>query len=145
VTGSRSDAASDRSGIESHVGTEFGRVLVDLVVAVPGALGAVFSDCDGYAVDFAIDPTRVAGLDMQIAGAQLGLPLSRTHDSLVRHLVGLGSASVLVEAERGALLGALVEPHDRAVLVLLLAPHASLGRALVRFDRARTAIATLLR
>jgi predicted regulator of Ras-like GTPase activity (Roadblock/LC7/MglB family) len=136
---------SEPTSVESHVNTEFGRVLVDLVAAVPGALGAVLSDGDGYAIDFAIDPKHVAGLDMQIAGAQLGLPLSRTHDTIVRHLIGFGAASVLLEAERGALLGALVEPHERSVLVLLLAPNASLGRALVRFDRARNAIATLLR
>jgi hypothetical protein len=150
VTAPKIGQVPDRGGVTSHVGTEFGQVLVDLVVAVPGARGAILSDSLGYAVDYAIDPMQIAGLDLQIAGAQLGLPLSLTHDSILRHL-GLGSAdvlgspSVLVEAERGALLGALVEPHDRSVLVLMLAPHASLGRALVRFDRARHAIASLLR
>jgi predicted regulator of Ras-like GTPase activity (Roadblock/LC7/MglB family) len=145
VTGPSSDHAADPPNVVSHVGTEFGRVLVDLVVAVPGALGAVFSDKDGYAVDFAVVPTHVEGLDVQIAGAQLGLLLSRAHDTTVRHRIGLTTASVLVEAERGALLGALVELDERSVLVLMLAPNASIGRALVRFDRARSAIATLLR
>ena len=95
MTESRDGAVPSR--VESHVGTEFGRVLVDLVAAVPGALGAVFSDCEGYAVDYAVEPSQLGGLDMQIAGAQLGLLLSRTHDSTARHLLGPGSASVLVE------------------------------------------------
>lgn len=140
--------------IASHLGTEFGRVLAELVATVPGALGAVLSDRDGHAVDFAVDPAHYDALDIQIAGAQLGQPLVRTYDGSVRHLIdpsidrsiapSNGSASVLVEAERCALLGAVVEPKERAVLVLVLAQHASLGRALVRFDRAARTIALLL-
>ena len=145
MTEPRTEQAVDPANVVSHVGTEFGHVLVELVVAVPGAIGAVFSDCDGYAVDFAVDPTHVGGLDVQIAGAQLGLLLSRVHETSVRHRIALTTSSVLVEAERGALLGALVELDACSVLVLMLAPNASIGRALVGFDRARTAIATLLR
>lgn len=128
-------------GVTSLLGTEFGRVLADLVGAVPGACGAVFSDREGYAVDYACDPSRMDGLELQIVGAQLGHPLARSHAVAVRHLIG--RTSVLLESDRGALLGALVDAQEGSVLVLVLAPGASLGRALVRFDRARTAIATL--
>ena len=136
-------AAAEPARIDSHVGTEFGLVLAELVAAVPGAIGAVLSDRDGHAVDFALDRTRIDPLDLQIVGAQLGHALSRTHDTTVRHLIG--SASVLLEGSSGALLGAVVDPEDHTIVVLLLGPHASLGRALVHFDRARAAITTLLR
>jgi len=131
------------TGVASLLGTEFGRVLAELVDGVPGARGAVLSDRDGYAVDYARDPQRMDGLELQIAGAQLGHPLARTHAVAVRHLIG--TSSVLLESDVGALLGAVVDEHEGTVLVLVLAPGASLGRALVRFDRARTAIALLLR
>lgn len=133
--------------IDSHLGTEFGDVLAELVTAVPGALGAVLSDRDGHAVDFALDPARLDALDLQIIGAQLGQALARTHDTAVRHLIGTASVgeAVLVEGNGGALLGTIVDPDDRTVIVLVLAPHAAIGRALVHFDRARAAIATLLR
>lgn len=133
--------------IDSHLGTEFGDVLAELVAAVPGARGAVFSDRDGHPVDFALDPARLDALELQIVGAQLGQALARTHDTAVRHLIGSTSvgAAVLVEGSIGALLGAVVDPDDRSVVVLVLGPHAAIGRALVHFDRARAAIATLLR
>ena len=51
--------------IASHLGTEFGRVLAELVAAVPGALGAVLSDRDGHAVDFAVDPAHY-GIDYEL-------------------------------------------------------------------------------
>jgi predicted regulator of Ras-like GTPase activity (Roadblock/LC7/MglB family) len=138
------ESPTEGDALTSFADTEFGRVLVELVGVVPGALGAVLSDGEGWPIDYAHDATRLDGLELQIVGAQLGLPLARAHETCVRRDVGPRD-SVLLECERGALLGALVEARERSVLVLVLAPHASLGRAIVQFDRARAAIEALLR
>lgn len=128
--------------IASRFGTEFGAVMAELIMRVPGAYGAVLSDRDGYAIDFAHDPEAIEELEMQIVGAQCGLALLATAASAQHRR--LGRCEVMFEATRGSVLGTLVDEVDGLVLVMLLRARAHLGLALRSFEAARVELAALL-
>lgn len=133
-----------RVRVHSKLGSEFGTELAALCTALPGARGAVLSDRDGHPIDYAVVPGEIDELDLQIAGAQLGGPLSATSRPWRRRIHD-ADPDVVIEASAGALVGAVIETELGIVLVLVLGPRAHLGRALVRFDGARGRLALLLR
>ncbi len=128
--------------VTSRFGTEFGLVMAQLVARVPGAYGAVLSDRDGYAIDFAHDPSAIAEIEVQIAGAQCGQAMLATAASASRRQ--LGPCDVMFETAAGSVLGSVVDESDGLVLLLLLQARAHLGLALRNFESARHELAALL-
>jgi predicted regulator of Ras-like GTPase activity (Roadblock/LC7/MglB family) len=128
--------------IVSRFGTEFGAVMEELLQRVPGAYGAVFSDRDGYAIDFAHDPNAIEEIDMQLTGAQCGLALLATAASAKKRR--LGRCDIMFESTGGSVLGTVVDDVDGLVLVMLLRARAHLGLALRNFEAARDQLAALL-
>lgn len=128
--------------ITSRFGTEFGTVMAELIMRVPGAYGVVLSDRDGYAIDFAHDPDAIEELEMQIAGAQCGLALLATAASAKHRR--LGRCEVMLETTGGSVLGTIVDEGDGLVLVMLLRARAHLGLALRSVEAARVELAALL-
>ena len=63
--------------VRSHLGTEFGEALEAMVRRTPGAFAGVVSDEEGYAIDYAHDVARIDGVEVQLVGAQFGVPLFR--------------------------------------------------------------------
>ncbi len=98
----------------TEISTPFSEILREVVSAVPGALGAVFSDWDGEPVDqFAL----LEPLDIQLLGAHVGLVLNdikRASDSL-----GVGVAGeIVIRAERAQLILHVVDAKYYVVLAL---------------------------
>jgi hypothetical protein len=139
VTDERAGAAID--AVRPGFATEFGNALAELVLSVPGAIGAVLCDQFGESIDFAHDPRAIAEIDVQIAGAQVIQTVMRVDEGARRH--GLGEIDMLVEALHGALLAMPLQREY--ALVLLLEPHANVARALAAFPSARERITALLR
>lgn len=115
--------------------TPFAEILRDVVGAVPGALGAVFSDWDGEPVDqFAL----LEPLDIQLLGAHVGILLNdirRAGES-----VGAGVADeIVIRAERAQLILRVVDAKYYVVLALARdAPTGPACRALAQAaDRLR--------
>lgn len=102
----------------------FADILQRMVERVPGALGAIFADWDGEAVDqFAHE---LSTLDIQLAGAHWGVVLTlakaRLRDS------GAGEIEEMwIEGERGLVL--LRQVTSRYYVVLTAAPSAHLATA----------------
>jgi predicted regulator of Ras-like GTPase activity (Roadblock/LC7/MglB family) len=128
--------------VDSHLATEFGQVMAALVATVPGARGAVLTDRDGHAIDFALDAGAIDELDLQIAGAQCARTLAAMQALAQRR--ALGRTAVLLEATAGCLLGATLRDGDELTVVLVLRARAHLGLALVAFDRACNELAQLV-
>lgn len=87
--------------------SEFGRALADFLAAEPSARGAVLSDGEGDAIDFAFDPTRTSELEVQLLGAQLDRATQRVAGWCAAQ--GRGACEILIEASHGRLCCALVE------------------------------------
>ncbi len=124
------------------VHSEFGVVLGTLVRAVPGARGAVLVDAEGLTIDFANDTEVLDELDLQIAGAQMAIPLLQAAKFALGR--GLGASTVLVEGPGGCVVGAIIDDDD-ATLLLVLSQRANLGTALRRFGEAHKGLLALLR
>jgi hypothetical protein len=121
------------------LGTEFGRVLEDLML-VPGAAGAVLSDERGYAIDYVRKKGTVSDVDVQLLGAQLGQALEKLDEVLRRR--GLLAPVVVIEGDRRALVIAPIDGTYAMALLLLLPANVAL--ALRRFDVGRDRLARLL-
>jgi hypothetical protein len=132
-------SAPDRS-IRTAVATEFGEALARLIEQVPGARGAVLGDARGDPIDFAWWSPDVAEIDVELAGAQVGV-LMFDFDATAR-IHGLGRGIVLLEGTRGALASAVVAEHY--LLTLLLGWPANLARALQQLQHTRAELVPLL-
>jgi predicted regulator of Ras-like GTPase activity (Roadblock/LC7/MglB family) len=122
--------------------SEFGEELAELVLAVPGALGAVITDGRGFTVDFAHVPASVDDIDVQLAGAQFGQAAGRIAWYTRRHRLGAPEA-MLLECARGNLLIAPIT--GEYVLALLLRKTMNVARALREFPAARRRLLHLMR
>lgn len=120
--------------VTPHLATEFGEVMAQVVGRVAGACGAVLTDRDGHAIDYAHDATAIDELDLQIVGAQCSRALLAIEAVARRR--GFDRNAVLLEASRGCLLGATLPRTDDLTLVLVLRARAHLGLALREFERA---------
>ncbi|MEM6996452.1 MAG: hypothetical protein AAF721_38460 [Myxococcota bacterium] len=123
----------------SALRTEFGRIL-ETVMTVPGVLGVVLSDDGGYAIDYVLDDRKITPIDVQIIGAQLGVPLSQLVASGARHR--LDDPVVVLESDSRRLMAGLIA--EEYIAAAMLAHHANLALALRRFAAARARLTTLL-
>lgn len=129
--------------------SEFGRPLADFLELHPQARGAVLSDAEGDAVDFAYREGQLSALDVQILGAQVDRAASRIEVwSAAR---GYGACEILIEASHGRMCCAFLE--GAYVLAVLLeaasgdpeAHTAAAEAVLASFRELRGAIEVLLR
>jgi hypothetical protein len=121
------------------MGTEFGRVL-ERLVELPGAAGAVLSDDRGYAIDFVRTSPGITDLDVQLLGAQLGQTLHRLDGGLGPR--GLRAPIVVLETPGRTLLAAPVA-SDYSMALLFDAP-IHLALAMQRFEDGWLHMARLL-
>lgn len=124
---------------QSAMRTEFGRVLENLM-DVPGSMGAVLVDEDGFAIDYVYDPEALQDLDVQLMGAQLGQMVARTQRSAAKH--DLGTPVVLLEGERANLIAGPV--GEIYVLTFMLRHHANVAQGLHHFEAVRSTVEHLL-
>src|SRR5262245_29883259 len=82
--------------------SEFGELLAELLAATPGACGAVLSDGVDDTIDTAHRPAEISALDICIAGAQVGQPMTRLNVTSI--IFGLGRPQVVIEAEGKVLI-----------------------------------------
>lgn len=137
-------ASSPMASSQTYVArgrSEFGDELAELVLAVPGALGAVIVDGRGFSVDFAHVPASVDEIDVQLSGAQFGQAIGRIAWYTRRHRLGEPEA-MLLECRRGNLLVAPIT--GEYVLALRLRKMMNVARALREFAAARRRLASLL-
>jgi predicted regulator of Ras-like GTPase activity (Roadblock/LC7/MglB family) len=122
------------------MGSEFGRAIEDLM-DVPGSMGAVLVDDDGYAIDYVHDPMMLEELDVQLLGAQLGQIVARTQTTAAK--LDLGTMVLVVEGTRGSLIVAPV--GIVYVLAFMLRGQASMDDGLRGFEAVRSTVEQLLR
>jgi predicted regulator of Ras-like GTPase activity (Roadblock/LC7/MglB family) len=125
--------------IPSAMRSDFGRVLENLM-DVPGSMGAVLVDDDGYAIDYVHDPGRLAEIDVQLLGAQVGQVVARLQRSASKH--DLGTAAVVLEGTRANLIAGAVGVDY--VLAFLMTRSASVPQGLHHFEAVRSTIEHLL-
>ncbi len=125
--------------IPSAMRSDFGRIIENLM-DVPGSMGAVLVDDDGYAIDYVHDPDQLAELDVQLLGAQIGQIVARTQQSAEK--LDLGTAVVIVEGERASLIAGAV--GIVYVLAFLLERDANLDQGLHHFAAVRSTVEHLL-
>lgn len=125
--------------IPSALGSEFGRVIENLM-DVPGSMGAVLVDDDGFAIDYVHDPEALDELEVQLLGAQIGQVVAQTQRSAAKH--GLGTPVVLLEGDRASLI---VGPVGGIyVLAFMLHHEANMAQGLHRFEAVRSTVEHLL-
>lgn len=125
--------------IPSAMRSDFGRIIENLM-DVPGAKGAVLVDDDGYAIDYVHDPNLLTEIDVQLIGAQVGQIIARTQHSVEKH--DLGTAVVIVEGDHGSLIAGAV--GIVYVLAFLLERDSSLEQGLHHFEAVRSTVEHLL-
>lgn len=136
----RQDSLVDLSRrIPSAMRSEFGRVIENLM-DVPGAMGAVLVDDDGYAIDYVHDPEALAAIDVQLVGAQIGQTVMRTSKSAAK--LDVGTPLVLVEGHTGSLMAGPVGEHY--VLAFIMRRPANVARAFDHFEAVRSTVEHLL-
>jgi predicted regulator of Ras-like GTPase activity (Roadblock/LC7/MglB family) len=112
----------------------FGEILSELVGETPGALGAVFIDVEGEAID---QFSHIPVFDILIAGAHWGIILRLVREFLARHR--LGEADLLIlHAELGdVIIKCIAEEY---AVILALKPDAHLQSALRAMEHIAGAI-----
>jgi hypothetical protein len=125
--------------IPSAMRSDFGRIIENLM-DVPGSMGAVLVDDDGYAIDYVHDPGQLAELDVQLLGAQMGQIVTRTQKSAEK--LDLGTAVVVLEGERTSLIAASV--GIVYVLAFMLRRDASVAQGIHHFEAVRSTVEHLL-
>ncbi len=128
------------SRVASLLGTEFGEALRTMVERTPGAFAGVVSDEQGLAIDYAHVPSRIEGIDVQLLGAQLGIPLFRLHRTATAR--GFIAPLLLLETGTHSLLASPI--YDAFVVAMLLEQRANLGVAMSAFARSRDTLQALL-
>ncbi len=126
--------------VESRLGTEFGEALRSMVECTPGAFAGIVSDDQGLAIDYAHVPAKIEGIDVQLLGAQLGLPLFRLNQTAATR--GIVEPLVMLETCTHTLVASPIS--DAFVVVMLLEHRANLGLALSAFARSRDTLQALL-
>ena len=121
--------------------SEFGELLGELLEHTPGAYGAVLSDGVDDTIDTAHRPAEISALDVCIAGAQVGQPMTRLNISAI--IFGLGRAQVVVEAGSVVLISKVL--WETYLMTLVLHPGANIARAMRDFDETGEKVLALLR
>jgi predicted regulator of Ras-like GTPase activity (Roadblock/LC7/MglB family) len=123
-------------GVPAREDDPFRRILKDLVTTLPGAWGAVFVDWEGESVELFATSDEY---EVKLAGAEVGLLLSRLVASGKAASLGLTVSAMVIANETAFFLHTL----DEQYFVLLAADH----RVLPGLARARlqSAVAQLRR
>lgn len=129
-----------RKVVASRLGTEFGEALRTMLERTPGAFAGVVSDDQGLAIDYAHVPSRIDGIDVQLLGAQFGLPLFRLNETAAGQ--GITAPLLMLETSTHSLVASPVS--DAFIVVMLLDHRANLGLALAAFARSRDTLGALL-
>ncbi len=125
--------------LASALGSEFGRVIENLM-DVPGAMGAVLVDEDGFAIDYVRDPAALDDLDVQLLGAQINQVVASTQRSAAKH--DMGTPVVLLEGDRANLIAGPV--GEIYVLAFMLHREANMAQGLDHFEAVRSTVEHLL-
>ncbi|MEM7160176.1 MAG: roadblock/LC7 domain-containing protein [Myxococcota bacterium] len=125
--------------IPSAMRSDFGRVIENLM-DIDGARGAVLVDDDGYAIDWVFDPETLTELDIQLIGAQVGQTVNAMERSAAK--LDLGNPVALVESKRGHLVLSPVSVHY--VLAFVLDAQVDANRILDHFEAVRSTVEHLL-
>jgi hypothetical protein len=121
--------------------SEFGDLLGDLLAANSGALGAVLSDGVDDTIDTAFRPAEISRLDVCIAGAQVGQPMTRLNISTI--IFGLGRAAVVIEAGDSVMVSKVL--WEEYLLTMILDRRANIARAMRDFEDTGDKLLELLR
>ena len=114
--------------------SEFGELLAELVGTVPGAVGAVFVDWDGEAVD---QFGHIPEMDIRIIGAHWGIVVNLTKQILKKNRYGKPDMIILSSEKREVIIQT-VTPDYFVVLTMKRGTH--LGHALKEVTRVSKAI-----
>jgi hypothetical protein len=133
-------AGPDPDEIDRGV-SEFGELLGDLLARTPGACGAVLSDGVDDTIDTAYRPAEISALDVSIAGAQVGQPM--THLNISTIIFGLGRAQVVIETTESVLITKVL--WEQYLLTVILNRRANFARAMRDFDEVAEQLLALLR
>ncbi len=114
--------------------SEFGELLAELVGTVPGAIGAVFVDWDGEAVD---QFGHIPELDIRIIGAHWGIVVNLTKRMLQNREYGKPEIIILSSEKRDVIIKT-VTPEYFVVLTMKRGAH--LGHALKEMSRVSDSI-----
>lgn len=121
--------------------SEFGELLGELIAATPGAFGAVLSDGVDDTIDTAHRPAVISAIDVCIAGAQVGQPMTRLNIASI--IFGLGRPQVVIETPEMVLISKVL--WEEYLLTLILQHHANIARAMRDFDETAAQLLALLR
>lgn len=145
ATGAFLDLARRQTGsfelarrVQSAVRSEFGRIIENLML-VPGSMGAVLVDDDGYPIDYVFDDEVVDELDVQLMGAQLGQIVALTQRSAAKH--DLGTPVVLLEGRTNLIAGPVGLDY---VLAFMMQHEANVAQGLHHFEAVRSTVEHLL-
>ncbi|MCX4245800.1 roadblock/LC7 domain-containing protein [Paraliomyxa miuraensis] len=145
ATGAFLDVARRQTGsfelarrVQSALRSEFGRILENLMI-VPGSMGAVLVDDDGYPIDYVFDETIITEMDVQLMGAQLGQIVSLTQASAAKH--DLGTAVVLLEGRTNLIAGPVGLDYT---LAFMMQHEANVAQGLHHFEAVRSTVEHLL-
>ncbi len=125
--------------IPSAMRSEFGRVIENLM-DVPGSLGAVLVDDDGYAIDYVYDPEVMDAIDVQLVGAQVGQIVLRLLGSASK--LDVGTPIALLEGDVRNLMAGPVGEHY--VLAFVLHRDTDVTQAFAHFEAVRSTVEHLL-
>jgi hypothetical protein len=121
--------------------SEFGELLAELLAITPGAHGAVLSDGVDDTIDTAHRPSEISALDVCIAGAQIGQPMTRLNVSTI--IFGFGRAQVVVEGTERVLISKVL--WEEYLFTMVLDPRANIARAMRDFEETGDKLLALLR
>lgn len=145
ATGAFLDLARRQTGsfelarrVQSAVRSEFGRIIENLML-VPGSMGAVLVDDDGYPIDYVFDEQLMDDFEVQLIGAQLGQIVARTQQSAAKH--DLGTAVVLLEGQTNLIAGPVGLDY---VLAFVMEHEANVAQGLHHFEAVRSTVEHLL-
>jgi predicted regulator of Ras-like GTPase activity (Roadblock/LC7/MglB family) len=104
--------------------SSFAEILQQMVERVPGAVGAIFADWEGEAVDqFA----HIPPIEIQLVGAHWGVVWSQATERMTRH--GLGAVDeMLIEGDRAIVLVRAVTRQYFVVLAVRRDTHLATAR-----------------
>lgn len=145
TTGSFIDVARRQTGsfelarrIQSAVRSEFGRIIENLM-SVPGSMGAVLVDDDGYPIDYVYDAGLIEEIEVQLMGAQLGQIVTLTQRSAAKH--DLGTPVVLLEGRTNLIAGPVGLDY---VLAFMMQHEANVAQGMLHFEAVRSTVEHLL-
>jgi predicted regulator of Ras-like GTPase activity (Roadblock/LC7/MglB family) len=102
----------------------FTEILEEAVTSLPGALGAIFVDWEGEAVDEFATPAEP---EIRVTGAQWGVAYYLARDLCAKHALGVPGEVVLRFQRQQVIISRVT---DEYLLVLAMDADANLGRAL---------------